>query len=129
VKLVYIAGPFSARTREGVELNIARAVALGVEVARLGAMPVCPHANTSHPEYERVQPYSFWIEGTMLLLRKCDAVMLVPGWENSKGACCEYDDAFQRNVPIFDALGDLDRWLMATSTAEVPIAPHLREAP
>lgn len=94
--LVYVAGPFSAPTRAGVEANIARAVAVGLEVAKLGFMPVIPHANTAHPEFEKIQPYPFWISGTTEMLRRCDAMVMVPdkdvllaligdvNWENSK---------------------------------------------
>lgn len=109
--LVYIAGPFSAPTREGVELNIARAVEFAVEVAKLGAMPVCPHANTAHPEFERVQPYQFWIAGTLALLRVCRAVFLVPGWEKSSGARGESLDALERGIPVFHELHVLKAWL------------------
>lgn len=84
--LVYVAGPFSAPTREGVEANIRRAVDLGVEVAKLGAFPVIPHANTADPRFEHVQPYQFWIDATMAMLRTCDALITVPGWEKSSGA-------------------------------------------
>jgi hypothetical protein len=79
--LVYVAGPFSGKgaTREeqraDTELKIKRAEALGLKVARLGAYPVIPHCNTSHPEFEDVQPYQFWIDGhgraTTTTLRCC----------------------------------------------------------
>ena len=113
MKYVYVAGPFSAKTREGVEANILAAQLLGVEVAKLGAYPVIPHANTSHPDFEVVQPYAFWIEGTMWQLRQCDAVMLTPNWESSSGARGEVADAQARGVPVFTSLDDLKAWLAA----------------
>lgn len=78
---VYVAGPFSAPTRRGVDANIARAVAVGLEVAKLGFMPIMPHANTAHPEFEKIQAYPFWIDGTTELLRKCDVMVMVPDEE------------------------------------------------
>jgi len=78
MKLVYVAGPFSGPTRNVVEANIRRAVEVGLEVAKAGFMPVVPHANTADPEYEKVQPYEFWIEGTTALLLLCDAMVVVP---------------------------------------------------
>jgi len=113
VKLVYVAGRFSATTREGVERNIASAVVVGLDVARLGAMPVIPHANTAHPEFEQVQPYQFWIDGTIALLLRCDALITVPGWEASKGACAEVRIAGERQMPRFHTTDELRAWLEA----------------
>ncbi len=117
--LVYIAGPFSAPTREGVEANIAAAVALGIEVAKLGAMPVIPHANTAHPEFERVQPYQFWIGGTMALLRACGACAMVQRWEHSSGAKGERLEMLRLGRPVFYELPELKRWLSDLAVGEV----------
>jgi len=111
MKMVYVAGKFSARTRAGVEENIAAAVDVALKVAKVGAFPVCPHANTAHPDFEHVQPYPFWIEGTMLLMLACDAVLMCPGWEASSGARGERDRALAEGLPVFHTLEDLTRWL------------------
>jgi hypothetical protein len=109
--LVYVAGPFSAPTREGVEANIDAAVELGLRVAEIGLYPVIPHANTRHPAFEKLQPYKFWIEGTVTLMRRaCDALILVPKWENSTGATEERADMIVRGKPVFETIEDLDEW-------------------
>jgi hypothetical protein len=109
--LIYVAGPFSAKTREGVEEHITRAVQLGLEVSKLGLYPVIPHANTAHPEFEKIQPYPFWIEGTRLLLRRaCDGLILVPGWESSSGANNERSDMISLKRPVFETLEELRSW-------------------
>jgi hypothetical protein len=105
--LVYVAGPFSAPTREGVEANIRRAVDLGVEVAKLGAYPVIPHANTSDPRFEHVQPYQFWIDATLAMLRPCDALITVEGWGLSSGARGEVAYMHKQNKPVFHSLAEL----------------------
>jgi len=110
-KLIYIAGPFSAPTREGVERNIERAALVGVEVARLGAMPVIPHCNTAHPAFEHVQPYDFWIAGTLSLMLSCDAVLLMAGWEHSNGARGEKEAADRCGMPVFHSIPELESWL------------------
>jgi hypothetical protein len=108
--MVYVAGPFSAPTREGVELNIRKAVAVGLDVAKIGAFPVIPHANTAHPDFEKLQPYTFWIDGTLELMRRCDAVLMVPGWESSKGATKERLEALAMFKPVFLDFGEFADW-------------------
>ena len=115
--LVYVAGPYSAPDRAGVEANILRATACGIELARIGCMPVVPHANTSHAAYEQAQPYQFWIDGTMRLLRACDCVMLVPGWEESKGARGEKAEAERLGIPVYWALWAVENWKRAREHA------------
>lgn len=118
MKLIYIGGPFSAPTREGVEANIARAVELAIEVALLGAVPICPHSNTAHPDFERVQPYTFWIDATKALLRKCDALILVPCWEGSAGTRGEVELAYELGLPVFNEPRELAAWLDVHHEAE-----------
>ena len=105
--MIYVAGPYSAPTREGVETDIAEAIAMGVEVARLGYYPVIPHANTPDEEFNEVQPYPFWIRGTLKLLSKCDAIFLLPGWKNSPGTRGELRFAIDSKIPILHSLNDL----------------------
>jgi len=109
--LVYCAGRFSAPTREGVEENIKRAVGTALDAAAAGAFPCCPHSNTAHPKFEELQPYPFWIAGTLELLRRCDAILMVPGWEGSSGARGELAEAIELCMPVFYDIDELQRWL------------------
>lgn len=107
----YIAGPFSALTREEVEENIRRAVMVGIEVAKLGVYPITPHANTAHPAFEALQPYDFWIDGCKILLQAAHVMVLVPGWEQSSGACGERKIMIQLGRPVFESVEALKQWL------------------
>ncbi len=111
--LVYVAGPFSGKTRADVEANIRRAEQLGLGVARLGAVPWIPHANTQLPEFEHVQPYQFWIAATLEQLRRCDAIIMTEDWQISSGARGEHADAIARGQPVFYSLAALGEWLQA----------------
>ncbi len=111
IKLVYVAGPYSGATREAVEANIRVAEELGLEVARLGACPVIPHTNTSHPKFEEIQGYEFWIAATAKLLTRCDALVTTTNWEHSRGARGEVRLAQEREMPVFHSIGELQGWL------------------
>ncbi len=124
--LVYVAGPFTAGHGRTVAQNVYAAELCGLEVARLGAMPVIPHANTSFPDFERVQPYQFWIDGTMALLRVCRAVYLVPTWRESSGARGEVADADARGIPVFDQKTQLECWLVGGPALDYQGRVHQR---
>src|SRR5258708_35264365 len=75
----------------------------------LGGMPVVPHANTSH--YDGIGDDQFWLDGTMQLLRRCDAMVCLENWKASSGARAEHEEAVRRGMPIFYDLAQLDAWL------------------
>jgi len=102
MRLIYCAGAFSAPTREGIDANIARAIDVGLEVAALGHMPIIPHANTGDPRFMAAQRHEFWIEGTLELMTRCDAVVLVPGHEESPGTRGEIAEARRLGIPVFN---------------------------
>lgn len=107
MKLVYIAGPFSGATPWDIEQNIRRAEVVGLKVAKAGAMPVIPHANTRF-FHGQCTP-EFWYEGTLELLKRCDALVLLPGWASSRGSRNERDHAEALGLPIFE-VADSGMW-------------------
>ncbi len=118
MKLVYIAGPYTSSPITGAkaqsferEINIQNAWRMGVKVAQLGAMPVIPHANAAHMDGARGDDYNFWIEGTLELLRRCDALLLNYSWDVSSGSRGEALEAINRKMPAFESLSDLRIWL------------------
>ena len=109
VDLVYVAGPYTAPDVEGRSKNIAAAWALGCQVAALGAMPVIPHMNTAHMDV--IQPWGWWIDATMELMLRCNAVLMMPNWQDSRGARGEHDKAKQIGIPVFYDVPSLAAWV------------------
>lgn len=107
--IVYVAGRFRGPTNWDVQQNVRRAEVLSLEVARLGAMPLCPHKNTQH--FDGLLTPEFWIEGTKELLRRSDAVIVLPDSDDSVGTKGEIMEANHLGIPVFYSLKDLAQWL------------------
>lgn len=105
--ILYISGPYSAGNGRTVADNIAIARSYAVAAARRGWLPFTPHLNTAHFEVDCPEvPNEDWIDGDLAILRLLPraraAVLLLPGWEQSKGARLERDWAIHLNLEVFD---------------------------
>lgn len=110
MKVVYVIGPLFGPNDWEIRRNIHRAAALGYEVAKLGAYPFIPHTNTGSVFIGTMTP-EFWYEATLEALRRCDAAILVSGWEESKGSRAEVEEAKQIGTPVFERVEELKTWL------------------
>jgi len=105
MKFVYIAGPYTGNTHDyrsyfEIERHIQIAVEASAELAELGVGFFCPHNHSAHFELitPKVKP-SFWYALDMHFLAACDAMLLLPGWQNSKGVKKEL--AVAGGKPVF----------------------------
>lgn len=105
MKVIYIAGPYRAGTEHGVVENIRKAEALAIKVWQAGYVALCPHLNTRL--FGGLCPDEVWLEGDKELLRRCDAVMTIPGWSCSLGACDEIGLARVMNLPVYHSIEEL----------------------
>lgn len=111
MKVIYIAGPYRGKDNWEIHQNVNRASALALEVWRLGAAALCPHANTAH--FQFAAPDEVWLNGDLELLSRCDALIVTPDWEQSSGARAEVRFADENDIPVFFTLGTLARYLRA----------------
>ena len=109
MKLGYVAGPFRGPSAWDIEENIRRAERLALEVWKMGAACVCPHANTRF--YQGAAPDEVWLDGDLEILGRCDFVLMTPDWEKSSGARTEHDFAYHHGIDIFYDLDTLREWL------------------
>lgn len=109
--LAYIAGPFSGPDDDAIDANIQRAVDLAVQVAELGLVPVCPHANTADRRFRKMHSYEFWIGATLRMLDVCDIIVMTDDWERSSGARGEHEHADSWGTEIFYSIDELRAWV------------------
>lgn len=84
IRVIYVAGPFRAKTQWGILQNVRRAEDASLKLWKLGYAVVCPHTMTQHFQNECED--DVWLDGCVELLKRCDAIFLVEGWENSEGS-------------------------------------------
>jgi hypothetical protein len=96
MRLIYIAGKFRGANAWEVACNVHEAEAAALLVATLGGMPVVPHSLGQR--MAGTIDETFWLAGTLLLLSRCDGILLLPGWRDSDGATAESKYAEQRGI-------------------------------
>lgn len=98
--IVYISGKYSGNVAE----NVARAKAAALDLLRRGFAPLCPHTMYDGFDADRNQIISADLE----LLRRCDAILMLEGWNKSEGALLEYQFAQEHGIPIFYSVVELE---------------------
>jgi hypothetical protein len=116
MKLIYVVGPYRAEGHWQVLENIRRAEALALEVWRLGAACICPHKNTAF--FSGAAPDQLWLDGDLEMVRRCDGLICVPGWERSAGSRGEVALANELGIPVFQTTDELKQWMDEPAPAE-----------
>jgi len=111
MKVIYIAGPFRADNAWAVEQNIRKAESLGMAVAKMGHAYLCPHTNSRF--FDGTITDKYWLEMTMELMRRCDAVLVAPEYQGSEGTEGEIVEAWNIGMSVFYNLGEVNTWLDA----------------
>lgn len=106
---VYIAGPYRPRSGkhdasayDEIDENIQRARKAAQFLAEHDIPFFCPHLNSAHFETDAPDvPPEFWLRMDLTILIHAAAVLLVDGWEHSKGAQAEVAEARKRGISVF----------------------------
>lgn len=103
----YLAAPYSAPTREGIEANVLHAVQWWRRLADAGYMVVLPHTSDLLDALtaQHFGP-EFYYDYTLKLMRRCDAVVLVPDGPTpraaSRGVNDEIAEAVRIGMPVVE---------------------------
>jgi len=109
MKVIYIAGPYRGKNSWAVEQHIRHAETFALAAAGLGVVALCPHSMNRY--FDGTLTDAYWLEATAVLLLRADALLLIPGWQDSVGATAERDLAAERGIPLLYGLEELKKWL------------------
>jgi hypothetical protein len=48
-----------------------------------------------------------FIEGDLEIIARCDAILMLPGWERSEGSRMEYSRAVELRMPVYLSVEDV----------------------
>lgn len=101
--VIYIAGPYSAKTIDKRNANIEAADEAGRACFAKGWMPIVPHSITASWELDdRFPANTDWVAADFSLLQHCQAVCVVgKDWQKSMGTCREIDFATENGLPVW----------------------------
>jgi len=94
-KVAYVAGPYR-NSPEGIE----RAIRFAKLLWSRGIPNICPHANSLNFEYD-IPNDDIFLDGYLDILRKCDEIYILPGWEKSAGTLGELGLAIELGLKIW----------------------------
>jgi len=99
LQLMYISLPMTGIENENKELEDKAAV----KAESMGYITVVPSELTKYVRQEVNDPmYKHYLGYDLWCLGRCDAMLLCPGWEKSKGCKIEVRFAIENNIPIYD---------------------------
>lgn len=118
MRLIYVSGAYRAPTVRRVVENIRRAEEVALAFWRAGWAAFCPHLNTAL--FDGAAPDETWLAGDLEILRRCDAICMLPGWEHSAGAAAEKQQAEQDGLAVY-------YWEDLAGTAPTPPPSKIRD--
>lgn len=95
--IVFLSGPYNGN----IDTNIANARKIAIELWEKGYTVICPHLNSAHFEKDCCAGEEAFLGGYRDILRRCDAVVLIPSWEHSSGSRVELSEALDHGIPIY----------------------------
>jgi len=98
MKLAYVAGPYRAKTKLGVILNIIRARRVAKKLWKMGYAVICPHMNSAL--MDNIAPVNTFLDGYIEILKRCDVLVLQGKWKQSAGTLKEIEIAKQYEIQI-----------------------------
>ncbi|MFX1415244.1 MAG: DUF4406 domain-containing protein [Promethearchaeota archaeon] len=117
---IYVAGPYTAPTREEMEENVQKAIDVGIELWRKGHFPLIPHllhwVDLRAEELGVPMGWNDYMLWDAPWLDHCEALLLVA---KSKGALIELEHATQKGLIIFHSVSEIPSVKRGSTWADV----------
>ncbi len=105
---IYVTGPYTADTPDGVRANVERAMSVTIMCIRKGHTVFCPHLSHYlhlHALGAGIEiPYTEWLRQDLALLPHCDALVATQGEDAmlaSKGSVIEREAALIHGLILY----------------------------
>jgi hypothetical protein len=106
---VYVAGPYSADNILDVLKNIRTGISAATLLLQNGFAVFCPFVDFQYGLSGSL-PMEVYKNNSLEFLNSCDIILMLPGWEQSKGAKEELRIAMFRNMRVFYDVETLLQW-------------------
>lgn len=101
--IVYLAGPYRGKApHPTTQENIEQAHAIAAELWEKGYIVICPHKNTENFEAMTTLDHDEFVRRDLQIVERCDAMVMLPGWDQSGGAMVERGHANHLGIPVWE---------------------------
>ena len=96
--IVFICGPYRAKTIFGRMRNIAEARRVAIKYWKVGYAVLCPHLNSL--SFDKYCPDENFLDGYLSMLRHVSVIVMLPKWKKSEGSRKEHELAVELKKKI-----------------------------
>ena len=97
----YICGPYTAKTIEQRDRNVAAANEAGKDLLAKGYAVIVPHTMSVGWEFDPRFKHADFMASDLALLEHCDLLIMLPGWQHSVGSQQEITWARENGIPTY----------------------------
>jgi len=99
VKVLYIAGKYRGKSENEVFENIVHARSIAVKLWNEGWAVICPHTNAFFMGSKLGD--KMFLDGDLEIVKRCDAIYMLKGWEQSQGAKRELEVVIESGLELY----------------------------